>query len=47
MRSKQPARRSEVVDMVMLTAQLGSAILTEAALSYLGLGVAEPTPSWG
>ena len=33
--------------MIMLTAQLGSAILTEAALSYLGLGAAEPTPSWG
>ncbi len=32
---------------IMLTAQLGSAILTEAALSYLGLGAAEPTPSWG
>jgi peptide/nickel transport system permease protein len=33
--------------VIMLTAQLGSAILTEAALSYLGLGTAEPTPSWG
>jgi peptide/nickel transport system permease protein len=33
--------------IIILTAQLGSAILTEAALSYLGLGVAEPTPSWG
>jgi len=33
--------------IIMLTAQLGSAILTEAALSYLGLGAAEPTPSWG
>ena len=33
--------------IIMLTAQLGSAILTEAALSYLGLGTAEPTPSWG
>ena len=27
--------------------QLGAAILAEAALSYLGLGAAEPTPSWG
>ena len=33
--------------IIMVTAQLGSAILTEAALSYLGLGTAEPTPSWG
>jgi peptide/nickel transport system permease protein len=33
--------------IIILTAQLGSAILTEAALSYLGLGAAEPTPSWG
>lgn len=33
--------------LIMLTAQLGSAILAEAALSYLGLGTAEPTPSWG
>jgi peptide/nickel transport system permease protein len=33
--------------LIMLTAQLGGAILAEAALSYLGLGTAEPTPSWG
>jgi peptide/nickel transport system permease protein len=33
--------------IIMLTAQLGGAILAEAALSYLGLGTAEPTPSWG
>ncbi|PWU24033.1 MAG: ABC transporter permease [Candidatus Rokuibacteriota bacterium] len=33
--------------IIILTAQLGNAILTEAALSYLGLGTAEPTPSWG
>ncbi|MBI2217316.1 MAG: ABC transporter permease [Candidatus Rokubacteria bacterium] len=33
--------------IIMVTAQLGSAILAEAALSYLGLGAAEPTPSWG
>ena len=33
--------------IIMLTAQLGGAILAEAALSYLGLGSAEPTPSWG
>ena len=33
--------------IIIVTAQLGSAILAEAALSYLGLGAAEPTPSWG
>ena len=33
--------------IILLTAQLGGAILAEAALSYLGLGAAEPTPSWG
>jgi peptide/nickel transport system permease protein len=32
---------------IIATAQLGGAILAEAALSYLGLGTAEPTPSWG
>jgi peptide/nickel transport system permease protein len=33
--------------IIMVTAQLAGAILAEAALSYLGLGAAEPTPSWG
>jgi peptide/nickel transport system permease protein len=33
--------------IVVATAQLGSAILTEAALSFLGLGIPEPHPSWG
>ena len=33
--------------IIILTATLGAAILAEAALSYLGLGTAEPTPSWG
>lgn len=33
--------------IVVGTAQLGSAILTEAALSFLGLGIPEPHPSWG
>jgi peptide/nickel transport system permease protein len=33
--------------IVVATAQLGAAILTEAALSFLGLGVPEPHPSWG
>jgi peptide/nickel transport system permease protein len=33
--------------IVLATAQLGSAVLTEAALSFLGLGIPEPHPSWG
>jgi peptide/nickel transport system permease protein len=33
--------------LIMLTAFLGQAILLEASLSYLGLGVQEPTPAWG
>ena len=33
--------------IVLCTAQLGSAILVEATLSYLGLGVPGPYPSWG
>jgi peptide/nickel transport system permease protein len=33
--------------IVLGTAQLGSAILVEAALSFLGLGIPEPYPSWG
>ena len=32
---------------MLATAQLGSTILTEASLSFLGLGVPEPNPSWG
>ena len=33
--------------IVLGTAQLGGAILVEATLSFLGLGVPEPYPSWG
>jgi peptide/nickel transport system permease protein len=33
--------------LIMLTAFVGQAILLEASLSFLGLGVAEPTPAWG
>ena len=33
--------------LIMLTTFLGQAILLEASLSYLGLGVQEPTPAWG
>lgn len=33
--------------LIMITAFVGQAILAEASLSYLGLGVQEPTPAWG
>ncbi len=33
--------------LIMITAFVGQAILLEASLSYLGLGVQEPTPAWG
>lgn len=33
--------------LIMLTAFLSQAILAEASLSFLGLGVQEPTPAWG
>jgi peptide/nickel transport system permease protein len=33
--------------LILLTAYIGQAILLEASLSFLGLGVVEPTPSWG
>lgn len=33
--------------LIMLTAFLGQAILLEASLSFLGLGVTEPTAAWG
>jgi peptide/nickel transport system permease protein len=33
--------------LIMLTAFLGQAILLEASLSFLGLGVSEPVAAWG
>jgi len=33
--------------LIMITAFVGQAILLEASLSCLGLGVQEPTPAWG
>ena len=33
--------------LIMLTAYVAQAILSEASLSFLGLGVTEPTASWG
>ena len=35
------------VIVVYATMNIGSAILTEAALSFLGMGVQAPNPSWG
>ena len=32
---------------VLATSMFGSAILAESALSFLGAGVAPPTPTWG
>jgi len=33
--------------LIMITAFVGQAILLEATLAFLGLGVQEPTPAWG
>ena len=33
--------------IVLATTQLGAAIITEASLSFLGLGTPPPNPSWG
>lgn len=33
--------------LVLFSASLGGAIFAEAALSFLGLGIPQPTPSWG
>ena len=33
--------------IVNITLSYASSILTEAGLSFLGFGVAQPTPSWG
>ena len=33
--------------LVLGTLEVGSAVITEASLSFLGLGVPRPLPSWG
>ena len=33
--------------LVLVTLRMGTLILSEAALSYLGLGIQPPTPAWG
>lgn len=40
-----PNMRSSLI--VVLTLEVANVILLEAALSFLGLGVRAPTPSWG
>ena len=35
------------VVIVLSSVQLGTAILAEAAISFLGLGIPNPFPSWG
>ena len=34
-------------DLVIFTLEVGIAILNEASLSFLGVGIQPPTPSWG
>ena len=41
------APQAVAVYLVMFTASLGGAILTEAALSFIGVGIPPPTASWG
>jgi peptide/nickel transport system permease protein len=33
--------------LIIMSSMFGTAILTEAGLSFLGLGAPPPTPSWG
>ncbi|KAA0018715.1 ABC transporter permease [Salinicola corii] len=40
-----PNLRSQII--VIFTIEMGVAILSEAALSFLGVGIQSPTPSWG
>ena len=35
------------VYLIIISGALGGVILAKASLSYLGLGVPPPTPSWG
>ena len=41
------APQTIAVYLVMFSASLGGAILTEAALSFIGVGIPPPTASWG
>jgi peptide/nickel transport system permease protein len=33
--------------LVLITMNLGSVVLAEAGLSFLGIGITPPTPAWG
>ena len=33
--------------LVLITLNMGTAILAEASLSFLGIGIAPPEPTWG
>jgi len=33
--------------LVLITMMLGSVVLAEAGLSFLGIGISPPTPAWG
>ena len=33
--------------LVMITMMMGTTILAEAALSFIGIGITPPTPAWG
>ena len=33
--------------IVLFTMNLGTAIMLESSLSYLGIGITPPTPAWG
>ena len=33
--------------LIVFTASVGAAIITEASLSFLGVGIPPPTPTWG
>ena len=42
-----PSTDERIVDMLAHTTVLAGALLAEASLSFLGLGVQPPWPSWG
>src|SRR5260370_1294380 len=45
--ARSSTARASPLPSASATAQRGSTILTEASLSFLGLGIPEPYPSWG
>ena len=50
MKKEEASRTNSFVELVLIVAValgIGNAIMLEAGLSFLGLGVQPPTPSWG